>query len=99
MTATTPSSAHAMEAASRDAVVGDVTKDTAGNALEHVAAWWPRWMADSTALVMESTMTFMEGTGWAIFYLRKRRLREGFRRTPSPVFPYPNSLSWLEQSA
>jgi hypothetical protein len=27
-----------MEAASRDAVVGDVTKDTADNALEHVAA-------------------------------------------------------------
>jgi hypothetical protein len=38
MTATAPSSVHSVEAARRNAVVGDVPEDTVDGALEHVAA-------------------------------------------------------------
>ena len=33
-------------------------------------------MADSTASVMESTMAFMEGIGFAIFYVGKQQAGE-----------------------
>jgi hypothetical protein len=41
--------------------------------------WWalPRTMAASTASVMVSTITFMEGTGLAIFYLEVERRKSG----------------------
>jgi hypothetical protein len=99
MTATTPSIAHSIEAASRDVVLGDVPKDTADGALEHVAA-----KATGVVATVDGRLHCVgDGVDHGIHGRNGMGhllpLRNGDSGKVYDEHPFPNSLSWLEQSA